>query len=61
LGWGETEYILVNYPTSQLNLISALNIPKTSTSSFRILEKPLRWEELNEMFDSGSLPQKRVS
>ena len=58
LGWGETEYILINYPQAQLNLISALNIPKTSASSFRILEKPLRWEELKEMFDEGLvLPQ----
>jgi CheY-like chemotaxis protein len=52
LGWGETEYILVNYPLCQLNLISALNIPKTSSTSFRILEKPLRWEALKEMFDT---------
>jgi response regulator of citrate/malate metabolism len=52
LGWGETEFILVNYPRCQLNLISALNIPKTSSTSFRILEKPLRWEALKEMFDT---------
>ena len=51
LGWAKTDYILINYPRIQLNLISALNIPKTSTSSFRILEKPLRWEELKQMFD----------
>jgi DNA-binding NtrC family response regulator len=57
LGWGKTEYILVNYPLAQLNLISALNIPKTSTSSFRILEKPLRWEELKEMFDADAAVQ----
>jgi len=54
LGWEKTEYILANYPLTQLNLISALNIPKTSTSSFRILEKPLRWENLKEMFDVDS-------
>jgi DNA-binding NtrC family response regulator len=54
LGWGETEYILLNYPQTQLNLISAVNIPKTSTSSFRILEKPLHWDELKEMFDVDS-------
>ena len=50
LGWGQTEFILANYPLTQLNLISALNIPKTSSDSFRILEKPLRWEELKGMF-----------
>lgn len=51
LGWGKTEYILVNYPKAQLNLISAYHVPKTSASSFRILEKPLLLEELNKMFD----------
>jgi CheY-like chemotaxis protein len=53
LGWGQTDYILINYPLAQLNLISALNIPKMSSSSFRILEKPLHWEVLKEMFDVG--------
>ena len=51
LGWGLTEFILVNYPLAQLNLISALNIPKTSSTSFRILEKPLRLEELKAMVE----------
>ena len=32
-GWGKTEYILHNYPKTQLNLISALDVPKTSASS----------------------------
>jgi DNA-binding response OmpR family regulator len=50
LGWGKTEYILINYPKTQLNLISALDVPKTSASSFRILEKPLLLEELTKMF-----------
>src|SRR5690242_559602 len=45
LGWGKTEFILVNYPQSQLNLISAMEVPKTSASSFRILYKPLIREE----------------
>ena len=49
-GWGKTEYILMNYPKTQLNLISALDVPKTSASSFRILEKPLLLEELSKMF-----------
>ncbi|HTF18448.1 MAG TPA: response regulator [Chryseolinea sp.] len=50
LGWGKTEYILINYPQTQLNLISALDVPKTSSSTFRILEKPLLLEELTKMF-----------
>lgn len=50
LGWGKTEYILDKYPQTQLNLISALDVPKTTASSFRILEKPLLLEELTKMF-----------
>lgn len=50
-GWCQTEHILINYPNAQLNLISALGIPKTSTSSFRILEKPLQFEELDRIFE----------
>ena len=52
LGWGKTEYILVNYPKAQLNLISAYQVPKTAASTFRILEKPPVMEELNKIFDS---------
>ncbi len=51
LGWGKTEYILANYPQTQLNLISAYHVPKTSTSSFRIIEKPVNLEELNNIFE----------
>jgi len=51
LGWGKTEYILNNYPKTQLNLISAHHVPKTSTDAFRILEKPLSFDELNTLFD----------
>jgi DNA-binding NtrC family response regulator len=46
LGWGKIEHILVNYPDTQLNLISAYHVPKTSSSSFRILEKPLSIDDL---------------
>lgn len=46
LGWGKTEFILMNYPQTQLNLISALDVPVTSASGFRILHKPLLREEL---------------
>jgi len=50
LGWGKTDYILLNYPHVHLNLISAMDVPKTSASAFRILYKPFLHEELVEMF-----------
>ena len=49
-GWGKTEFILLNYPHSALNLISALDVPVTSASGFRILHKPMLKEELVRMF-----------
>jgi DNA-binding response OmpR family regulator len=49
-GWDKTEFILTTYPQTQLNLISALNVPKTSASSFRILEKQMLLKELPKMF-----------
>jgi DNA-binding response OmpR family regulator len=49
-GWDKTDYILTTYPQIQLNLISALNVPKTSASSFRILEKQMLLKELPKMF-----------
>ena len=49
-GWDRTDYILTNYPQAQLNLISALNVPKTSASAFRILEKQMLLKELPKMF-----------
>jgi DNA-binding response OmpR family regulator len=49
-GWDKTEFILATYPNAQLNLISALNVPKTSASTFRILEKQLLLKELPKMF-----------
>jgi len=51
LGWGKTEYILNKYPNIQLNLISAYHVPKTNANSFRILEKPISFDELNHIFD----------
>ncbi len=51
LGWGKTEYILSHYPQTQLNLISAYHVPKAGTNAFRILEKPLSFDELNKLFD----------
>ena len=50
LGWGKTDFILLNYPNVHLNLISAMDVPKTSASAFRILYKPFLHEELVEMF-----------
>lgn len=50
-GWGEAEYILMNYPNTQLNLISAMEVPKTSASSFNILYKPTIKDELNKIFN----------
>lgn len=52
LGWETSEFIRANYPETQLNLISAYNVPKTCTSSFRILEKPILLEELNKFIET---------
>jgi DNA-binding NtrC family response regulator len=49
LGWDNIQHIMSNYPKTQLNLISAYHVPKTSTSSFRILEKPLLLEDLMKL------------
>lgn len=46
LGWEKMEFILHNYPNTKLNLLSALGVPKTSASTFCILEKPLTLQEL---------------
>ena len=51
LGWKSTEYIRENYPKVDLNLISANHVPKTFTSCFRILEKPLHFEEMNKLIE----------
>lgn len=51
LGWNKTQYILLHYPQTKLNLISALDVPKTSASDFRILYKPFLREELAKMFE----------
>lgn len=45
-GWEKTEFILHNYPQTNLNLLSGLSVPKTSASTFRILEKPLTIEDI---------------
>ena len=51
LGWGEAEFILMNYPNTRLNLMSAMEVPKTSASSFNILYKPFITDELNKIFN----------
>ena len=51
LGWGKAEYILSNYPNTQLNLMSAYHVPKTVANRFKILEKPLHFEELSHILD----------
>ena len=51
LGWESTEFILKKYPEVHLNLISANDVPKTFTSRFRILEKPLHFEEMNKLIE----------
>lgn len=55
LGWGQTEYILSHYPQIHLNLISALDVPKTSTSTFRILEKPVSLDEIMSCLETGTI------
>lgn len=52
LGWESSEFIREKYPEVELNLISAYHVPKTSTSSFRILEKPLHFEEMNKLIEN---------
>lgn len=46
LGWEKADFILSHYPKAHLNLLSALGVPKTSASTFRILEKPISLDEL---------------
>lgn len=46
LGWEQTTYILAQYPLANLNLVSALRVPKTSSTAYRILEKPISIDEL---------------
>jgi len=55
LGWEKTEYILSNYPQTQLNLLSGLSVPKTSALTFRILEKPLTRLELLSCLNNYNL------
>jgi len=51
IGWSKAEFILANYPKTQLILISAMEVPKTSSSSFSIFYKPIIKDELRKVFD----------
>ncbi len=55
LGWEKADYILHNFPQTQLNLMSGVNVPKTSASTFRILEKPFTRNELLSCLNNYSL------
>ena len=37
----------MNYPQCQLNLMSGYLVPKTSAMNFRIIEKPISFQELD--------------
>lgn len=50
-GWTKTQFIIENYPNTQIHLISALGAPRRFTSSFRMHEKPIALEELARMLD----------
>jgi len=47
MGWSKTQHILLNYPQCQLNLMSGYLVPKTSAMNFRIVEKPISFQELD--------------
>ena len=49
-GWSKTDFILANYPETKLILISAMDVPKIASTSYRILHKSSLKDELNRMF-----------
>jgi DNA-binding NtrC family response regulator len=49
-GWGNLEYIRTHFPGTEVMLVSAYDVPKTSSSSFKILEKPITLEDLDCIF-----------
>ena len=49
-GWSKTDFILANYPDTKLILISAMEVPKIASTSYRILHKSFLKDELNKMF-----------
>jgi DNA-binding response OmpR family regulator len=54
LGWSKAAYILSQYPLAQLNLISAW-APEAPVNNVRILEKPLRIDDLMACLQQPSL------
>jgi DNA-binding response OmpR family regulator len=46
LGWEKTAFILTHYPEVHLNLLSASEVPKTNSATFRILAKPISLDAL---------------
>jgi DNA-binding NtrC family response regulator len=54
-GWGNLDYIQTHFPDTQVTLISAYDVPKTSSSSFQILEKPITLADLNSIFASEEI------
>ncbi|MGI8951556.1 MAG: response regulator [Chitinophagaceae bacterium] len=56
LGWDETEFIIENYPSLQINLISAYryDVPKQiNPKTVQIWEKPIDLTDLNGYFASS--------
>lgn len=49
-GWSETDFILKNYPNTNLTLISGLDGPMTTAATFQILYKPIVNSDLNKIF-----------
>lgn len=50
LGWGNAKIVLEKYPQTRLILMSALQVPTTSSTLFSILYKPNVVFELEKMF-----------
>jgi DNA-binding response OmpR family regulator len=50
-GWGETGFILMNYPYSQLILTSSQQVEKALSLPFHIVYKPLIANELHMILD----------
>lgn len=46
LGWEKAEYIMAKYPKVQLNLISALHVPRPPVPVHRILQKPISLDDM---------------
>ena len=58
MGWDKAAFIMAHYPTMRLNLISAVNGSENYHSSVRILNKPLRFEEIEKIMEADGIPFK---